>query len=239
MCSGIQNVLFWSFGVFSFLFSIGVFLHTANPIVFMDLVHWFICVTMAYISTPATIWLLSWILFGRFLVGMISSHEDVPAICAASCKLVILTSHDTASGKIFEQFENADGLVKLLNAISQQLKRFCGKKRIEHMANLLPMSRVLVMLVGTHEGADHRMSAREVACAILKEYRDVPSANSEVVAQVLCNAVCTVELLVVHCGKLTFSADTNTYTGAPSDEDIAELRILLDGLFNDAVFSAS
>jgi hypothetical protein len=84
--SGIQDILIWSVGTFTAVGTFGWFLHSANPIVFMDLVHWLICFTMAYISTPATIWLLPWILFGRFLVGMISSHEDVPAICAASCK---------------------------------------------------------------------------------------------------------------------------------------------------------
>ena len=156
------------------------------------------------------------------------------------CRLVILTSHDTASGEIFEQYENADGLVKLLSAIDKQLTNLKPSKRLEGAAHLLPMSRVLVMLLSVYEKADSRVATRLVACAILKEYRDVPSAHSEEVAQVLCNAVSTVELLVLRCGKLTFSADTNTYTASPcSDEDIAELNGLLDGICNDAVFCAS
>ena len=156
------------------------------------------------------------------------------------CRLVILTSHDTASGKIFEQYKNSAGLVKLLSAIDQQLKILQPSDRLEHAAHLLPMSRVLVMLVSVYEGIDHKKVAREVACAILSKYSDVPSAPSEAVAQILCNAVSTVELLVLRCSKLTFSAETNTYTASPcSDEDIAELNGLLDGICNDAVFCSS
>ena len=155
-------------------------------------------------------------------------------------RLLILTSQDTASGEIFEQYENADGLVKLLSAINKQLKNLKPLKRLAHAAHLLPMSRVLVMLVSVYEGVDHKKVAREVACAILSKYSDVSSAPSEEVAQVLCNAVSTVELLVLRCGKLTFSADTNTYTASPCpDEDIAELNGLLDGICNDAVFCSS
>ena len=59
--------------------------YTANPIYFMDLLHWPISFTMTYLA-PATIGLLSRFLFGRFLAGMIASHNDIPDVCAVSCK---------------------------------------------------------------------------------------------------------------------------------------------------------
>ena len=157
-----------------------------------------------------------------------------------NCRLLILTSHNTANGKIFEQYENAAGLVKLLSAIGQQLMILKLPKRLKHAANLLPMSRVLVMLVSAYEGIDHMIVTREVACTILNKYSDVPSAQSEEVVEVLGNAVFIVELLVVRCSKLTFSVETNTYTAPPfSDRERTELRTLMKDLLDDDDFCSS
>ena len=155
-------------------------------------------------------------------------------------RLVILTAQDKASGKIFEQFEIADGLGKLQSAIDKLLKTLRSDMKIDYAAHLRPMNRVLEMLASTCEKAGRRAAVRQVACAILKEYSDVvPSAHSEDVAQVVIHALCILEHLIVRCGRLTFSEVTHTYTGAPSDEDIVQLRELLSDLLDDPVFCAS
>jgi hypothetical protein len=129
-----------------------------------------------------------------------------------------------SSGDIFEQLENAEALEKLLIAIDKQLRKVRSAKRIEYAARLSPLSRVLVMLVRTHEDEAHRAAVREAACALLGTYSDAPSGRSEDVAQVLGDALCVLELLVVRSGKLSFSAENNAIAAMPSAADIAGLR---------------
>ena len=104
---------------------------------------------------------------------------------------------------------------------------------MDYAAYLRSMSRVLVMLASTCDKADRRAALRQVACAILKEYRDVvPSGQSDDVAGVVDDALSILEHLIVRCSRPTF-------TGAPSDEDIAALRELLSDLLDDPVFCTS
>ena len=151
-------------------------------------------------------------------------------------RLIILTCQDVSSGRIFEQLENAKALSKLLVAVVEQLRNLRSAKRIEYAASLSPLSRVLVMLVRTHEDEAQRAAVREAACAILGKYRDVPCGQSEDVAQVVGNALCVLELLVLRGGNLSFSAETSAIAAAPSEAELGALRALLNDLWSDPVF---
>ena len=151
-------------------------------------------------------------------------------------RLIILTCQDVPSGRIFEQLENAKALSKLLVAVVEQLRNLRSAKRIEYAASLSPLSRVLVMLVRTHEDEAQRAAVREAACAILGKYRDVPCGQSEDVAQVVGNALCVLELLVLRGGNLSFSAETSAIAAAPSEAEIGALGALLNDLWSDPVF---
>jgi hypothetical protein len=159
-------------------------------------------------------------------------------------RLIILTTLDTASGKIFEQFENAQGLVKLLTATDKQIKNLRSEKQINYATHLLPMSRVLVMLASIYEKVDHihREALRKISCAILEEYRDLPFGRSEEgeeeVAQSLGNAINILELLVMRCGKLTFSPETGAFISSSPITD-SSLEVLLQNLFGDRFFCDS
>jgi hypothetical protein len=88
ICSGINEVFGWVLYIGATVGTIGTIIaavYTANPIYFMDLLHWPISFTMTYLA-PTTIGLLSQFLFGQFLAGMIASHDDIPDICEVSCK---------------------------------------------------------------------------------------------------------------------------------------------------------
>jgi hypothetical protein len=151
-------------------------------------------------------------------------------------RLIILTCQDVPSGRIFEQLENAEALSKLLVAVVKQLRILRSARRIEYAASLSPLSRVLVMLVRTHEDEAQRAAVREAACAILGKYRDVPCGQSEDVAQVVGNALCVLELLVLRGGNLSFSAETSAIAAAPSEAEIGALGALLNDLWSDPVF---
>ena len=82
--SGIQNVLVGGSAVGTTIVAV---LYALNPAIVMNyFMYWLISIIMAYISTPAAIGVLSFINFGKYLAGMIQSHNDDPATCAASCK---------------------------------------------------------------------------------------------------------------------------------------------------------
>ena len=151
-------------------------------------------------------------------------------------RLIILTCQDVPSGHIFEQLENAEAPSKLLVAMVKQLRNLRSAKRIEYAASLSPLSRVLVMLVRTHEDEAQRAAVREAVCAILGKYRDVPCGQSEDVAQVVGNALCVLELLVLRGGNLSFSAETSAIAAAPSEAEIGALGALLNDLWSDPVF---
>ena len=121
-------------------------------------------------------------------------------------------------------------------AVVEQLRNLRSAKRIEYAASLSPLSRVLVMLVRTHEDEAQRAAVREAACAILGKYRDVPCGQSEDVAQVVGNALCVLELLVLRGGNLSFSAETSAIAAAPSEAEIGALGALLNDLWSDPVF---
>ncbi len=152
---------------------------------------------------------------------------------------MILITQGQASGKIFEQLKTADTLTKLLEAIEKHWRNLLTAERIEYAANLLPMCQVLAMLVSVNERAECRGAVRNLACDILKEYRDVPSGQSEVVAQVVDSALSILEYLVVRSGKLTFSAANNTYNGTPTADEMVGLTNLLNGLVDDREFCMS
>ena len=121
-------------------------------------------------------------------------------------------------------------------AVVKQLRILRSAMRIEYAASLSPLSRVLVMLVRTHEDEAQRAAVREAACAILGKYRDVPCGQSEDVAQVVGNALCVLELLVLRGGNLSFSAETSAIAAAPSEAEIGALGALLNDLWSDPVF---
>ena len=57
------------------------------PVLLPHLLYVLISFSMAYISTPLTIRILSCgSFFGSFLAGKIGSHDNDPDICAAYCK---------------------------------------------------------------------------------------------------------------------------------------------------------
>ena len=131
--------------------------------------------------------------------------------------------------------------MKLLTATDKQIKNLRSEKRINYATHLLPMSRVLVMLASIYEKVDHREALRKVSCAILEEYRDTPFGRSEVVeevAQSLDNAITILELLVMRCGKLTFSPETGAFISSSPVTD-SSLEVLLQNLFGDRFFCES
>ena len=66
--------------------AVGGFFYSFTPIFFMDMLYIIIKFSIDYISTYGVIRLLSGLLFGRFLTGMIETHGDLPEIGVASCK---------------------------------------------------------------------------------------------------------------------------------------------------------
>jgi hypothetical protein len=80
--SGIQNLITWIIGVAA----IGGFFYSFTPIFFMDMLYILIKFLIDYISASGVIRLLSGLLFGRFLTGVIETHGDLPEIGVASCK---------------------------------------------------------------------------------------------------------------------------------------------------------
>jgi hypothetical protein len=84
-----HDVFAWAISIgttFGAIGTVWALLYTANPEVFMMSLYLVVSFVMTYISASAAIGVLSWLFFGRFLVSMIASHDDVPAICAVSCK---------------------------------------------------------------------------------------------------------------------------------------------------------
>ena len=148
-----------------------------------------------------------------------------------------MTTQDEAKGEIFNQLIAADVLTKLLNAIDKHFLNSVDKA--EYMSKLVHMSRVLVMLASVYDKADRRAAVTDQACAILKEYSNVPFGQSEYVAQVVGNTSSMLEHIILRCGKLTFSAVANTYTGTPLNEDTIELKNLVNDLFNGTAFRVS
>ena len=152
-------------------------------------------------------------------------------------RLIILTCQDVPSGRIFEQLENAKAPSKLLGAVVEQLRNLRSARRIEYaVRSLSPLSRALVMLVCIHEDEAQRAAVREAACTILGKYRDIPCCQSEDVAQVVGNALCVFELLVLRGGNLIFFAKTTAITAAPSEAEIGTMGALLNDLLSDPVF---
>lgn len=84
--SGIQHVITWIVCIVSGVVAIGGFFYSFTPIFFMDILYILIKFFINYISASGVIRFLSGLLFGRFLTGVIETHEDLPEIGAASCK---------------------------------------------------------------------------------------------------------------------------------------------------------
>ena len=169
----------------------------------------------------------------------------------ATCRIITLTTQGETSGVILDQYVNADVLGKLLDVLETQLEKLRAKqvRRVEHAleyaAHLRPISQVLVMLVKAYDRADSRPTTTRVACAVLKEYRSISSNSSSIasvdqqedIAAIIYNMATILQVLVVHCGKLTYIAETHTYTLASSSHNkeagILALTELLDEFASD------
>ena len=79
-------MLAWIIAIILTVGSVAGIFHTANPIVFINTIHWIINFSVERVSGPMTINILSWLLFGKILANEISSHGNFPPVCAASCK---------------------------------------------------------------------------------------------------------------------------------------------------------
>ena len=91
---------------------------------------------------------------------------------------------------IFQQFEHADALIKLISVVEKRLEYVptspISKKK--YATVLAPMVKVLQMLVKTYHKQQKRNSLRLIAFQLMREYRDSPFTSAEDVADVVGSA---------------------------------------------------
>ena len=143
---------------------------------------------------------------------------------------------------IFQQFEHADALIKLISVVEKRLEYVptspISKKK--YATVLAPMVKVLQMLVKTYHKQQKRNSLRLIAFQLMREYRDSPFTSAEDVADVVGSAACILEYLIANYGGLTFDDKTACYTTTSStDESNSKLRNALMEMVDDKEFCTS
>lgn len=149
-------------------------------------------------------------------------------------RLILITTQEKTSALIFQQFENANALVKLISAVEKRLESvpLSPILKKKYATVLAPMVKVLKMLVKSYHKQEKRSSLLLIAFQLMNEYRD--SATSvEDVADVVGSAAWILEHLMVNYGGLSFNEETACYTSSCADKSNLKLRSILLEVIGD------
>lgn len=149
-------------------------------------------------------------------------------------RLILITTQEKTSTLIFQQFENANALVKLISVVEKRLDSLPPSLILKkkYATVLAPMVKVLKMLVKSYHKQEKRSSLLSIASQLMNQYRD--SATSvEDVADVVGSAAWILEHLIVNYGGLSFNEETACYTTSCTDKSNLKLESILLEVIGD------